>query len=427
MHMRRFRFAFTILPLLILAAASPTLAQERPPVFSDMPYAAAVDATKAGDRMLVIKATAEWCGPCKQMDKTTWRDAGVVEWFKANGLAIQVDVDKEPKIAKELSIEAMPTMVVFKEGKEFDRIVGYRTAEELLGWLADVKAGKRTSDAMEAKTAKLKAGGKLSVDDRYKLAGELSRAQRYDEATEQYVWLWKHMLETAPSMVGVRGSFMAGEMEQLAARHASAKAAFAALRDETEARLKAETKSWQDLGDWVVLNTVVGEDSKTLEWFDRVKGDAEGRASIAQVAHHVDRLLEKEGRWADMGMVVDPLASLRQQHRLREMSKRLDNDPRFKDRAAEMADLHAKMFRESAAKLYASLLAAKRDGDAAAVSAEAVKLDDTGPMRRVLVEWALRAKQGRPSLVALLDEAKAKGEFVEPLRKELEAALKAAP
>ncbi|MFN0011888.1 MAG: thioredoxin family protein [Phycisphaerales bacterium] len=426
----------SIIRLLILAAVvggllsltASALAEDVPPVFAQMAFEGARESTKGNAKILVVKATAEWCGPCKQMDKTTWRDAGVVEWVKANGLAIQVDVDKEPAIAKDLAIEAMPTMVVFKNGKEFDRIVGYRTAEQLLAWLADVKAGKRTADAMEAKAAKLKAGGDVSVDERYKLAVELSRGKKYDEATEQYVWLWKHMLETAPAMVGVRSSFMAGEMKTLAARHAPAKAAFAALRDEAEADLNGPDKGRQTLSDWVVLNDVLADEARTLAWFDRVKGTADGRARVALVSHNLDRLLEKHERWADMGMVVtDPLARLRQHHGMLETTKRLENDPRFKDRAEQMGELHRKMFRDSAAKLYASLLAAQREADATAVGAEAVRLDDTGAMRVALVEWALRAKQARPAQAAWLDEAKDKGEFVGPLRAELDAALKQAP
>jgi thiol:disulfide interchange protein len=40
---------------------------------------------------LIVDATAEWCGPCKQMDKVTWRDGDVVRWIEANGVAVQLD------------------------------------------------------------------------------------------------------------------------------------------------------------------------------------------------------------------------------------------------------------------------------------------------------------------------------------------------
>ena len=428
MQSRSTRLGFAIVPVLVLACVRPASAQDQPPVFADMAYSVAVDSTKVGDKILVVKATAEWCGPCKQMDKTTWRDPGVVEWFKGHGLAIQVDVDKEPAVAKALAIEAMPTMVAFKQGKEFDRIVGYRSAEQLLGWLGDVKAGKRTADAMEEKAARVKAGGEMSVDERYKLAAELAGARKFDEATEQYVWLWKHMLETAPAMTGVRLSFMASEMQRLAARHAPAKAAFITLRDEAGARLTAKNRSRQDRTDWVVLNDVVGEEAQTLEWFDRVKDDIDGRASIAEVSHHVDRLLEKEGRWADMGrVIVNPLERMERSSKMFELDGKMEDDPRFKEHAAQFRQVRFKMFRDGAGKTYAALLAAGRDDEAAAVSAAGLKADDTGGMRAALVEWALRASQARPAQSAWLDEAKEKGEQVGSLRSLLDAALKRAP
>ena len=37
---------------------------------------------------------------------------------------IQVDVDESPDIAQELGIRAMPTFIVFKDGKVFDTVVG---------------------------------------------------------------------------------------------------------------------------------------------------------------------------------------------------------------------------------------------------------------------------------------------------------------
>ena len=57
-----------------------------PPVFDQRPYAAARKAAQAGKKWFVVQATATWCLPCKQMDKTTWRDEAVVLWLRANAM-----------------------------------------------------------------------------------------------------------------------------------------------------------------------------------------------------------------------------------------------------------------------------------------------------------------------------------------------------
>src|SRR4051812_14922268 len=97
---------------------------DRPPVFSDESFAIALEKTRSSTRLLIVDASAEWCEPCKQMDRTTWRNVEVVSWFDANATVIQIDVDHEKEWAQTHRISAMPTLIAFKDGAEFDRVVG---------------------------------------------------------------------------------------------------------------------------------------------------------------------------------------------------------------------------------------------------------------------------------------------------------------
>ena len=109
-----------------------------PAVFTSRPYTAAETQADNSGKVFLVDATAAWCGPCKIMDRTTWKDPRVVSWINDNAVAVQVDVDREPKLARQLRINAMPTIIVFRDGRELNRVVGYRNAEQLVAWLGAV-------------------------------------------------------------------------------------------------------------------------------------------------------------------------------------------------------------------------------------------------------------------------------------------------
>ncbi len=129
----------------LLYACSARAGGDPPPVFDKRPYAEAKKAAEDEKKWFIVKGTAVWCGPCKDMDKTTWRDDKVVKWLEKNAIVVALDVDKEKKLAEGLGIEAMPTMIAFKDdGKEFARVVGYKSPEAMLAWLDGVAKGERS-------------------------------------------------------------------------------------------------------------------------------------------------------------------------------------------------------------------------------------------------------------------------------------------
>ncbi|KAK1551940.1 hypothetical protein Q3G72_007716 [Acer saccharum] len=78
------------------------------------------EASKETNKLLVIDFTATWCGPCKSMEPA-------IKEFVAKYTEVEfikIDVDKFTEIAKEFGIEAMPTFILVKKGKEVDRLVG---------------------------------------------------------------------------------------------------------------------------------------------------------------------------------------------------------------------------------------------------------------------------------------------------------------
>jgi thiol-disulfide isomerase/thioredoxin len=385
----------------ILAAACASLAA--PPVFTDQPFEQARTAAEQQQKLLLVDATADWCPPCKEMDRTTWVDPRVEKWLGERAIAIQVDVDAEPEVARELRIRAMPTVIVFKNGAEFDRVVGYRSADQLLSWLEGVEAGRTSLDALRDEAGG--RGARENVEARLELARSLSQGGKYEEAAEAYEWLWLNMLEHQPSYAGVRVSFMAGDMEALAREHPAARDRFKALRDQTEARLKQEPRTWDDLTDWIVLNRVIDDQDATLAWVDRIKGTDSGKETLRRVNYLVDDLLLDRGRWADYGMIqANPLEALRQEHAQIAMFEQMQDDLDDEQKAL-FRGFATESFIEAAANLHASLLAAEREAEAWDVADEAVRLLDDPALKPTLVRRALQANQPRPRHLELLKGA----------------------
>jgi thiol:disulfide interchange protein len=121
------------------AKSSPAAATEAPTLFTSATIEEAKAQATAEKKLLVVDLMADWCGPCKEMDRTTWVDPKVVSWFAENAIAAQVDVDENGALATELKVSAIPLMVVFRDGQEVGRTVGYQSSDQLLSWLSSLK------------------------------------------------------------------------------------------------------------------------------------------------------------------------------------------------------------------------------------------------------------------------------------------------
>lgn len=415
-------------------------ASSKPAVYSDKPFAEAVAATKGTGKIAIVKATASWCPPCKLMDRTTFVDDRIVKWFgtEGNGLVIDFDVDENRQLAQELRIRAMPTLIAFKDGQEFDRVVGYQNADAMLGWLDRLKANRAAGDGLTVKIEKdaaapaaaepapAKSMNKEDVERRLEIARNLYNDTLLDHATEEFVWLWHNMAKVAPETSAVRRSFFIQDLSRIIADHAPAAEKFAAIRDEAGKLAGVDAAApgnLEALADWTALNIALRENDRTLAWFDRVKGDKAWSAAIRRVRYNVDRLLEENGRLADLASLAEnPVERIRQDHELSQMGREVPGvDQQQRDEIARVAD---RRFRSKAATLYTGLLLGGREAEAAAVAAEATKLDPSGAMKVALVQKASVNNAAKPEHLVWLDEARQAGEDVTALRTQVEGQVR---
>jgi len=91
----------------------------------------AIQEARASGRSVFVDFYAEWCGACKTMDRTTFKDSEVIKALD-NFVFLKVDTDEYPEAAKFFAVVGMPTFIVLDtSGTEVYRQVGPIDAEEL--------------------------------------------------------------------------------------------------------------------------------------------------------------------------------------------------------------------------------------------------------------------------------------------------------
>lgn len=69
---------------------------------------------------------ASWCGPCRSLAPILEQ---VAKEMKGKATIGKVDIDNEQKTAAQFQITSVPTMILFKNGKEVGRLVGLRNSD----------------------------------------------------------------------------------------------------------------------------------------------------------------------------------------------------------------------------------------------------------------------------------------------------------
>ena len=83
---------------------------------------------------VLVDFYAEWCGPCQIMKP---RILDVMERMGDDIKVIQIDVDKEKELATSFRIGSVPTLIIFKNGKQQWRQSGIISAHALMKLLQE--------------------------------------------------------------------------------------------------------------------------------------------------------------------------------------------------------------------------------------------------------------------------------------------------
>ncbi|MDQ7821535.1 MAG: thioredoxin [Candidatus Eremiobacteraeota bacterium] len=77
---------------------------------------------------VLVDFWAPWCGPCRMMAPVI---DGVSKKLEGSVKVVKLNTDENGKIASDFNIQGIPSLLIFKGGKEVDRLVGF-TQEPML-------------------------------------------------------------------------------------------------------------------------------------------------------------------------------------------------------------------------------------------------------------------------------------------------------
>ena len=89
------------------------------------------------EKPVLVDFWAEWCAPCRMIRPTV---EAVAESYRESAAVVKLNVDDNPSTSQRFGIKGIPTLILFKDGREAERVVG-ATSREAISRLIDKHIG----------------------------------------------------------------------------------------------------------------------------------------------------------------------------------------------------------------------------------------------------------------------------------------------
>jgi len=85
------------------------------------------------DRPVLVDFWAAWCAPCRMLAPTV---EAIADKYASTARVVKLNVDDNPSVSQRYGIKGIPTLILFKNGKEEERVVG-ATSEAAISRMLD--------------------------------------------------------------------------------------------------------------------------------------------------------------------------------------------------------------------------------------------------------------------------------------------------
>lgn len=302
--------------LACLIAAFIADAAEAGAVFHKMTFQRASRKARTQNKLVMIDFYTTWCGPCKKLDKTTWKDREVKAWLSKHTVAIKIDCDKNKKLPEQFAVQGYPTMVfTTSDGAEVGRMVGYRDPASFLASAREI-ADRVSASGIEPRPRRRAAATPRhlrgaprprvkSIRDEIRL--QLARARvnaeqnKHDEALAAYLQCFDKSVGLGGDYKCMRLYLLLDEILRLGKGYPPALDALKRRRKIDERAVLSGGANTETTEELVALNSGLGKPERTLRTYDRLKkkGDVGTPARRDLFLDVVDLLLEAK-RYQDV-------------------------------------------------------------------------------------------------------------------------------
>ncbi len=285
------KFVLTVL----LSACSFTSSTDGP--FRSVGFDDALAAAKAEEKVVMIDFFTTWCGPCKKLDETTWKDEAVLDWLGEHTVALKLDAEIEVDLAARYKVDAYPTIVFIRpDGSVLNRLVGYRTAEVFIEEASDSLIGRTAVDRARESIV----GHETDPMFRHQLGSQLLIAGFYEEALLEFLWCFDHGLVTSPAYGGVRLSFLLSSIDQLGENYPPAKQALENRLESAHKSLLEKDGTLTTVQELLALARTLGETGSMLKVHDALIAQGDRPEAISRIMSTFALLLVMERRYEEV-------------------------------------------------------------------------------------------------------------------------------
>lgn len=87
------------------------------------------------NEVVLVDFWATWCGPCQMISPIIEQ---IADEFAPKMPVVKIDIDQNRELAEEYKIMSIPTVILFKNGKETTRLIGAKSSAEYISEIKNI-------------------------------------------------------------------------------------------------------------------------------------------------------------------------------------------------------------------------------------------------------------------------------------------------